>query len=230
MTTSRLCKMANIKCKLLLHLSSLLNAGILTLNVMDGYRLFIAKGVPEDTEFAPQTRKEISAVGWHSIENIKVKTWMVTPYLPKLKRFIRMQNKQSKGKGRSQSAARSQYDDAVTFGDKSQGWGVDAMFAANAKLTGRDFVYDGNPHTFGTQSAASVLRPPAKPTRMKSLGIQYIPVEQLFAAAAKSQPESNQSAVDEWAVGARPRFRFNVQHIMEAYDNTVAQSVISVKR
>lgn len=31
----------------------------------------------------------------------------------------------------------------------SKGWNVSAMFAANAKLTGRAFAYDGNPHAFG---------------------------------------------------------------------------------
>jgi hypothetical protein len=189
--------------------------------------------VPEDTEFAPQTRKEISAVAWHPIDNIRVKTWMVNLYLPKLKRFIRMQNKQGKGRGRSQSTARQHCDDALTFGDSAQGWGVEAMFAANAKLTGREFVYDGNPHTFGSQAVASAVkqRPPKPtPTRMRSLGIQYFPVEHLFAAAAKYQPESSQPAIDDWAVGARPRFRFNVQSIMEAYDNTVARTVIGLDR
>lgn len=29
------------------------------------------------------------------------------------------------------------------------GWGVEDMFAANERLTGRTFVYDGNPHEFG---------------------------------------------------------------------------------
>ena len=29
------------------------------------------------------------------------------------------------------------------------GWGVNDMFAANAKITGKSYVYDGNPHQFG---------------------------------------------------------------------------------
>jgi mRNA-decapping enzyme subunit 2 len=43
-----------------------------------------------------------------------------------------------------------------TFADEGQdadqsfkGWGVNDMFAANAKITGKDYVYDGNPHQFG---------------------------------------------------------------------------------
>jgi len=39
----------------------------------------------------------------------------------------------------------------TTFGagDAGRDWGVDAMFAANEKLTGRKFTYDGNPQRFG---------------------------------------------------------------------------------
>lgn len=33
--------------------------------------------------------------------------------------------------------------------DDTSGWGVNAMFAANAKITGKNYVYDGNPHQFG---------------------------------------------------------------------------------
>lgn len=34
------------------------------------------------------------------------------------------------------------------------GWGVEDMFAANERLTGRTFVYDGNPHEFGEPARA----------------------------------------------------------------------------
>mmetsp|Transcript_32187 Transcript_32187/g.63865 ORF Transcript_32187/g.63865 Transcript_32187/m.63865 type:complete len:533 (+) Transcript_32187:46-1644(+) len=36
-----------------------------------------------------------------------------------------------------------------TFEEEVAGWGVSAMFAANAKITGKNYVYDGNPHQFG---------------------------------------------------------------------------------
>lgn len=36
-----------------------------------------------------------------------------------------------------------------TFENDTTGWGVNAMFAANAKITGKNYVYDGNPHQFG---------------------------------------------------------------------------------
>lgn len=63
------------------------------------------------------------------------------------------------------------------------GWGVEAMFAANERLTGRTFVYDGNPHEFGeparapaqTQAQAAASRvsggapaAPAEPARGNS--------------------------------------------------------------
>ena len=39
-----------------------------------------------------------------------------------------------------------------TFADETgaKGWAVDSMFSANAKLTGRSYAYDGNPHEFGS--------------------------------------------------------------------------------
>ncbi len=39
----------------------------------------------------------------------------------------------------------------TTFGagDAGRNWDVNAMFAANEKLTGRKFTYDGNPQRFG---------------------------------------------------------------------------------
>lgn len=42
-----------------------------------------------------------------------------------------------------------------------KGWSVSDMFAANEKLLGRRFVYDGNPHTFGDESQAAIPVGPA---------------------------------------------------------------------
>uniref|UniRef100_A0A7S3H3Y3 Nudix hydrolase domain-containing protein n=1 Tax=Spumella elongata TaxID=89044 RepID=A0A7S3H3Y3_9STRA len=33
--------------------------------------------------------------------------------------------------------------------EQSKGWSVNSMFAANAKITGKNYSYDGNPHQFG---------------------------------------------------------------------------------
>jgi mRNA-decapping enzyme subunit 2 len=38
---------------------------------------------------------------------------------------------------------------SATFEAEQAGWGVDAMFAANARITGKSYKYDGNPHQFG---------------------------------------------------------------------------------
>ena len=40
------------------------------------------------------------------------------------------------------------FSEEMSSGKK--GWGVTDMFKMNAKLTGRDYVYDGNPHSFGS--------------------------------------------------------------------------------
>ncbi|CAM9340767.1 unnamed protein product [Phaeothamnion confervicola] len=60
--------------------------------------------------------------------------------------------------GRSKSApgqrmGRGQEDDGDTFGGGSGGgWGFEAMMAANERLTGQKFQYDGNPRSFGGES------------------------------------------------------------------------------
>lgn len=39
--------------------------------------------------------------------------------------------------------------DTFEEGSGATRWGVDDMFAANARITGKNYVYDGNPHQFG---------------------------------------------------------------------------------
>jgi mRNA-decapping enzyme subunit 2 len=55
--------------------------------------------------------------------------------------------------GRAQGGWEAAADahNATTFGagDAGEDWDVEAMFAANEKLTGRKFTYDGNPQRFG---------------------------------------------------------------------------------
>lgn len=46
-------------------------------------------------------------------------------------------------------------------GPGAKGWSVSDMFAANERLLGRRFVYDGNPHTFGDERQAAVPVGPA---------------------------------------------------------------------
>lgn len=73
--------------------------------------------------------------------------------------------KGSRGSGAAAASSSSSYGGhsatthclAETFGDDAsgEGWSVDAMFRANAKLLGREFRYDGDPHTFGEETAAA---------------------------------------------------------------------------
>lgn len=61
-------------------------------------RLYIVRGVPLDTQFCPQTRKEISKIEWHKVnhlptysKNSKVGAgnyFMVTPFIGPLKKYI----------------------------------------------------------------------------------------------------------------------------------------------
>ncbi|CAN6287680.1 unnamed protein product, partial [Urochloa humidicola] len=64
-------------------------------------RLYIITGVKRDTVFAPQTKKEISEISWHRIDDLLpasddavsrgvngMKLYMVAPFLTKLKAWI----------------------------------------------------------------------------------------------------------------------------------------------
>jgi mRNA-decapping enzyme subunit 2 len=59
-------------------------------------QMFIALNVPEATEFQILTRKEISAIEFHSISNIPQNTFHIHPFMPKLRRFISEKLKQQK--------------------------------------------------------------------------------------------------------------------------------------
>lgn len=126
--------------------------------------LYIATDVSEHTTFEPQTRKEISEVAFFKIDSVPKNCWAVHPFLPKLKRWIKQtkiergdnkkgarERRQRDTKVEKQKGLDQRTDDAfaeyIKAGEK--GWGVEAMFAANSKLTGQAFGYSGNPHDFG---------------------------------------------------------------------------------
>eukprot|EP00753_Platysulcus_tardus_P015077 PLAT4761.1.p1 GENE.PLAT4761.1~~PLAT4761.1.p1 ORF type:complete len:457 (+),score=143.62 PLAT4761.1:56-1372(+) len=56
-------------------------------------KLFVAPGVPEDTAFEPQVRKEIRDIAWYAINRLPSKDnksfWGVAPFLGKLKRWAK---------------------------------------------------------------------------------------------------------------------------------------------
>ena len=83
--------------------------------IQQSTRLFIIPGVPETTEFAPQTRKEISKIQWHPIEDLPTKFgqdnsyYNVVNFVKKLKRWIKMRGQEYKngeviGGGRKKKA------------------------------------------------------------------------------------------------------------------------------
>eukprot|EP01041_Mallomonas_annulata_P001231 gene1231-2389_t len=141
-------------------------------------KLYIASGIPLNTEFNPQTRKEISKIQFHPLNNLPKRCYGVYPFMPKLKRWIQQRSKcRSKSRSASQSSAPStplgpngnrrsttesnintstssfNERNADTFGSKTMvegnRWDVKAMFDANARITGKLYEYDGNPHNFG---------------------------------------------------------------------------------
>ena len=136
---------------------------VLTLREKQGKsaKMFIAVGVPENTVFDPQTRKEISKVQFHDITGLPKSNWGVLPFMHMLDKWIEKNNtfekgsKKKKGKKERKTAEETASFDRrnqSTFGDIASGqdtWGVEDMFSTNARLTGQQYVYDGNPHNFG---------------------------------------------------------------------------------
>ncbi|CAM9665427.1 unnamed protein product [Choristocarpus tenellus] len=68
----------------------------------------------------------------------------------------------------------------ATCSAQQQGWGFEAMLAANERLTGRTFVYDGNPHEFGDQPpppppAVATARAKGKALDITVVGETHVP-------------------------------------------------------
>ena len=139
---------------------------------------YICHGVPEDFDFGPVARKEVSKIEWHDLNSLPKKSYAVLPFLNQLKRWIRKKSKKaaqnnsnskkekrssSSGKKRNQSNGRSSrakvrnhQDNLVqsglaTIGDE-KGWTEEDMFRRNEELLGRKVEYDGNPHVFADSS------------------------------------------------------------------------------
>lgn len=108
-----------------------------------------------------------------------------------------------------------------TFGDEAtgEGWSVDAMFRANAKLLGREFRYDGNPHTFGSDchddAAASRGTPPSGGVAGKG-GRRGAPQRQPKRAAAAggrgSGSKGSRKGSADSEDGSRSHHRRGVEH------------------
>lgn len=77
-------------------------------------RLYVFRSVPEDAEFEPQTRKEISKIQWYRISDLPTQRkgqgvqetesnrfYMVAPFINQLKRWIKEQKQADKAKARS---------------------------------------------------------------------------------------------------------------------------------
>lgn len=72
------------------------------ITLYDGGKLmqfFVVSGVPLDTIFVTQTRKEIRDIRFFPIESPPAKTWMVSPILPRLRRWISRHRARKGAKG-----------------------------------------------------------------------------------------------------------------------------------
>ncbi|KAJ2994279.1 mRNA-decapping enzyme subunit 2 [Globomyces sp. JEL0801] len=102
-------------------------------------RLFIISGIDENIQFATQTRKEIGDIKWHSIHSLpgynnsdldetskyavytnnkKHKFYMVTPFIPALRKWIKkFKRAKQQGKARSRAKINVQMDHIVADSD-----------------------------------------------------------------------------------------------------------------
>lgn len=93
-------------------------------------RLYIVAGVPEDTIFAPQVKKEIGALAWHLVSELpgakeeanqvymsdtggRHRFFMVWPYIKQLRRWIKNKRKQQQGQGAKRQQQQQQQSRAA---------------------------------------------------------------------------------------------------------------------
>jgi hypothetical protein len=140
-------------------------------------KLFVARGVPEDTAFETQTRKEISQITWFGLDEIPQNShfFMVTPFLPLIKSWIgklkkrqqqqttelhallglspNRENQSPNGNGaKSRRPSKKHLGERVdrqTFGDgaSARGWSANEMFATNQRLFGVQTDYSFEKYT-----------------------------------------------------------------------------------
>ncbi|TYZ63293.1 hypothetical protein PybrP1_009082 [[Pythium] brassicae (nom. inval.)] len=131
-------------------------------------RMYIARDVPEDYSFAPQTRKEISLIQWFEFDALPKKTWSVMPFMSRLRRWITRDKAASAakdkatarsttpGKGRAASAPKNRPSMAVitnTVGSSaaaaaatSGGGGGGATTSSNERKKNRSERSASTPH------------------------------------------------------------------------------------
>tara|TARA_B110001452_G_C15178807_1_gene409481 strand:- start:105 stop:1133 length:1029 start_codon:yes stop_codon:yes gene_type:complete len=77
-------------------------------------RLYIIRGVPDNTHFVTQTKKEIGAIEWHNLKELpdnqhltdgQKKFWMVWPFVERLKPWLVREEKKAKKAARAAKAA-----------------------------------------------------------------------------------------------------------------------------
>lgn len=206
-------------------------------------KLFIVSGVPEDAHFETQTRKEVGEIRWFPLKevlNAKGKSGgknlgPVIPAVGMLKKWLKKHfpqtvtpptNASKKAEKKSASTDKSSKRDPtppggdrneVTFGCSGSGWSVEEMFAANAALVGRNFDYDGNPHSFADKQAEG-----SNTSEEASDPKSDVPdTEDERSVQQKSETDTDSENLDN--------FEFDHSSVLEMLRNNIAQSHTSAK-
>lgn len=128
-------------------------------------RLFVATGVPDDSIFETQTRKEIGKISWFKLNEIPHNNsfFMVVPFLPLIKNWVKARKKAMRSNGSewlglqaSPKASRSkkgnrqqqqQQQQQETFGSAHGTWSAEEMFRTNEQLFGVTTDYNFENYT-----------------------------------------------------------------------------------
>eukprot|EP00602_Paraphysomonas_sp_CaronLab_P005799 CAMPEP_0185033088 /NCGR_PEP_ID=MMETSP1103-20130426/21726_1 /TAXON_ID=36769 /ORGANISM="Paraphysomonas bandaiensis, Strain Caron Lab Isolate" /LENGTH=283 /DNA_ID=CAMNT_0027569225 /DNA_START=330 /DNA_END=1181 /DNA_ORIENTATION=+ len=220
-------------------------------------RLFIAVGIPMDTQFAAQTRKEISKIEFQPLKHLPKGVWGVHPFMPKLQRWIKARKrskpssnvpevKDKRDRGKASTPARFDMRNDDTFGGgvdtgyADKGWSVDDMFAANSMLTGKSYTYDGNPHNFGSthpqyvnyeeraqQKAKSACGNSVLHGNVEDISHLYVPAS---TSSVKKEESSGTTTLETRNKEYFPcEFRFEVSKVISVVDSTMHKCLKAAK-
>ena len=94
------------------------NDGLVFIDSGKRRTLYVCRGVPEDFPFEPVARKEVSAVEWHDMDDLPKRSFAVFPFMGQLRRWIRQNAGETKGKKKSSQSTPRRRHKSTTPGKR----------------------------------------------------------------------------------------------------------------
>ncbi|ETW10333.1 hypothetical protein H310_00659 [Aphanomyces invadans] len=130
-------------------------------------RMYIVTNVPEEFNFAPQTRKEISLIQWFEFDELPKKTWGVLPFMSRLRRWITNEAKKAtntkKKSSRSNTPVKNRSVSAPRNRPGHTGKPVAPASPPTTPPLPKTHVVASNPHLQHMASSRSMSTPHARP-------------------------------------------------------------------